>query len=167
MPLLDIYKMFNFPSGHCKNYWRLDSMFDNTCTGEYSRSLEDEEDYVSGWGGPNSTHSSGPWSHSDQSDLGTLPLWGNLAVYSGGGYVLQHYPSYQTAVSHQNTTFSHKWLDKYTRAVVAEFVIYNANANLFAVVSILMEMTATGSINKYLGCERVEFVQLFGKLCHI
>lgn len=40
--------------------------------------------------------------------------------------------------------FRNKWLDMYTRAVIVEFTVYNANVNLFCIVTLLLENTAAG-----------------------
>ena len=41
------------------------------------------------------------------------------------------------------------WLDRYTRAIFSEFAIYNANTNLFCVVTLLFEQLPTGSFTPY------------------
>ena len=41
------------------------------------------------------------------------------------------------------------WLDRYTRALFSEFAIYNANTNLFCVVTLLFEQLPTGSLSPY------------------
>lgn len=41
------------------------------------------------------------------------------------------------------------WLDRYTRAIFSEFAIYNANTNLFCVVTLLFEQLPTGSLTPY------------------
>ena len=41
------------------------------------------------------------------------------------------------------------WLDRYTRAIFSEFAIYNANVNLFCVVTLLFEQLPTGSLTPY------------------
>ena len=38
------------------------------------------------------------------------------------------------------------WLDLYTRAVLVEFTVYNANVNLFSNVILMFEMPSTGGI---------------------
>lgn len=43
-----------------------------------------------------------------------------------------------------NILRSQRWLDVRTRAVVAEFTLYNANVNLFASVIMLAEWLPTG-----------------------
>lgn len=40
--------------------------------------------------------------------------------------------------------FRNKWLDGYTRAVFVEFTVYNANVNLFCIVTLLLETAAVG-----------------------
>lgn len=42
-----------------------------------------------------------------------------------------------------------RWLDRYTRAIFSEFAIYNANTNLFCVVTLLFEQLPTGSLTSY------------------
>ena len=44
---------------------------------------------------------------------------------------------------------ANRWLDRYTRAVFSEFAIYNANVNLFCVVTLLFEQLPTGSLTPY------------------
>lgn len=38
----------------------------------------------------------------------------------------------------------HDWYDKYTRAIFIEFTVYNANVNLFSVVTLLVETPTFG-----------------------
>lgn len=40
--------------------------------------------------------------------------------------------------------FRNKWLDMYTRAIFVEFNVYNANVNLFCIITLLFETTALG-----------------------
>ena len=47
------------------------------------------------------------------------------------------------------TLEANRWLDRYTRAVFSEFAIYNANVNLFCVVTLLFEQLPTGSLTPY------------------
>lgn len=45
--------------------------------------------------------------------------------------------------------FKNRWLDVYTRAIFVEFTVYNANVNLFCIVTLLLETSAVGKV-KYL-----------------
>lgn len=47
------------------------------------------------------------------------------------------------------TLNANNWLDRYTRAIFSEFAIYNANVNLFSVVTLLFEQLPTGSLTPY------------------
>lgn len=40
--------------------------------------------------------------------------------------------------------FNNVWLDTFTRAVFVEFTVYNANVNLFCIVSLMFETNALG-----------------------
>lgn len=40
--------------------------------------------------------------------------------------------------------FRNRWLDSHTRAIFVEFTVYNANVNLFCVVTLLFESAAVG-----------------------
>ena len=40
--------------------------------------------------------------------------------------------------------YSNTWMDTYTRAVFVEFTVYNANVNLFCIVTLILETTAIG-----------------------
>lgn len=41
--------------------------------------------------------------------------------------------------------YDNKWIDVYTQAVFVEFTVYNANVNLFCIVTLMFETTATGT----------------------
>lgn len=40
--------------------------------------------------------------------------------------------------------FDNTWLDSLTRAVVAEFTVYNANVNVFCIITLTLETSALG-----------------------
>lgn len=61
--------------------------------------------------------------------------------------MFEHHPLHGTAKAQQRALFSQKWLDRYTRAVATEFVVYNAHANMFGFVNLLMEMPNSGAIS--------------------
>lgn len=41
--------------------------------------------------------------------------------------------------------YDNTWIDVYTQAVFVEFTVYNANVNLFCIVTLMFETTATGA----------------------
>lgn len=40
--------------------------------------------------------------------------------------------------------YDNTWLDVYTRAILVEFTVYNANVNLFCIATLMLESTAVG-----------------------
>lgn len=46
--------------------------------------------------------------------------------------------------------FKKKWLDGYTRTIFVEFTVYNANVNLFCIVTLLLETNAIGEDERLL-----------------
>ncbi|XP_029980234.1 polycystic kidney disease protein 1-like 2 [Sphaeramia orbicularis] len=119
------------------------------CYGPYSWDLEDSGSYDPGWNrSVNRNASTGhvsPWTYQTQAQLRAQPVWGNLELYRGGGFVAELGPTSQNASSVLEDLFRNKWLDMHTRAVFAEFTVYNANVNLFCIVTLLFENTATGA----------------------
>jgi len=56
--------------------------------------------------------------------------------------------------------FRNTWLDVYTRAVFAEFTVYNANVNLFCIVTLLLETTAVGKVECNITQSRLTWLQI-------
>lgn len=44
---------------------------------------------------------------------------------------------------------SNGWIDRYTRAIFAEFTIYNAQTNFFSVITLLSEILPTGGYHHH------------------
>lgn len=53
---------------------------------------------------------------------------------------------------------SQKWIDRYTRAVFAEFTIYNAETNFFCVITLLSEILPTGG---YYHSPKIQTIRLY------
>ncbi|XP_062900047.1 polycystin-1-like protein 1 isoform X3 [Mobula hypostoma] len=52
-----------------------------------------------------------------------------------------------------------KWIDRYTRAVIVEFTLYNPPTNLFTIVSLLAELPPSGGILSLVHIESVRIYQ--------
>ncbi|XP_048575351.1 uncharacterized protein LOC5511746 isoform X2 [Nematostella vectensis] len=135
-----------------------------SCNDFYSSDEEERGMLLPGWKEPvvavNSTPPPIPasrqktaWQYQTGEELKTFPYWGQKATYSAGGYVQVFPPStaknYDKAQALADALNENDWLDKYTRAVFTEFSIYNANSNLFCVVTLLIEQLPTGGIFKF------------------
>ncbi|VDN20051.1 unnamed protein product [Dibothriocephalus latus] len=74
------------------------------------------------------------------------PRWGQLAWYSGGGYVHEMRGSSEKLLSQVKTLQETGWLDDRTRAIIIEFAVYNPAVHLFGMVNIMFELPGTGGI---------------------
>ncbi|XP_030437861.1 polycystic kidney disease protein 1-like 3 [Gopherus evgoodei] len=100
-----------------------------------------------GWGPPGQSRGAQDsiWVNHGAESLGEYPVWGQLSLYPGGGY-LAHLG---TNSSHAHSVLQHlersQWLDGCSCAIFVEFTVYNANVNLFCVVTLLLETPGTGA----------------------
>ncbi|CAL8240515.1 unnamed protein product [Merluccius merluccius] len=122
------------------------------CRAPYSWEREDLGSYDPRWRGrtttPGDNGSDGqvsPWTYQRPEDLRAHTIWGNAAVYRAGGFAADLGPDLRNASIVLEYLFSNTWLDSYTRAVFVEFTAYNANVNLFCIVTLILETTATGA----------------------
>ncbi|KAH0619745.1 hypothetical protein JD844_000691 [Phrynosoma platyrhinos] len=92
------------------------------------------------WGPPGrAVQEAGAWVYQSESTLQEYPIWGRFTLYPGSGYLA----NLGTNASHANRVLRHlaryHWLDRGTRAVFVELVVYNANVNLFCAVTLILE----------------------------
>ncbi|NXO04337.1 PK1L2 protein, partial [Rhinopomastus cyanomelas] len=118
------------------------------CHAPYSLQSEDTLDYGEHWNSSvfdNSSDLSSAWQYQSQAKLRGQPSWGKLAVYRGGGYVIHLGTDPKNASRILQYLFDNVWLDTFTRAVFVEFTVYNANVNLFCIISLMFETNALGA----------------------
>ncbi|NWI57222.1 PK1L2 protein, partial [Calyptomena viridis] len=118
------------------------------CHAPYSLQTEDTSVYGEHWNTSafdNSSHLSSAWQYQSQSKLRGNPSWGKLATYGGGGYVIHLGTEPENASRILQYLFNNVWLDTFTRAVFVEFTVYNANVNLFCIISLMFESNALGA----------------------
>ncbi|KAF7242705.1 Polycystic kidney disease protein 1-like 2, partial [Varanus komodoensis] len=118
------------------------------CHAAYSFDTEDMADYGARWNISsldNTSELSSAWQYQGQSKLRGQATWGKLAVYRGGGYVVHLGTDSCNASRILQYLFNNTWLDTFTRAVFIEFTVYNANVNLFCIVSLMFETSALGA----------------------
>ncbi|CAK6964402.1 polycystic kidney disease protein 1-like 2 [Scomber scombrus] len=115
------------------------------CFASYSWEVEDTGSYDPGWNHSLRDNISmstfGPWEYQTEAHLRAYPVWGHTVLYRGGGFVAELGPNSQNASSTLEHLFTNKWLDTHTRAIFVEFTVYNANVNLFCIVTLLFETT--------------------------
>ncbi|NXE89116.1 PK1L2 protein, partial [Menura novaehollandiae] len=118
------------------------------CHAPYSLQTEDTSVYGEHWNTSVSDYSSdfsSAWQYQSQSKLRGHPSWGKFAIYSGGGYVIHLGTDPKNASRILQYLFNNIWLDTFTRAVFVEFTVYNANVNLFCIISLMFESNALGA----------------------
>ncbi|XP_037401275.1 polycystic kidney disease protein 1-like 2 [Pygocentrus nattereri] len=138
------------------------------CHAPYSWEVEDMGSYGPGWN--HSIHANmskmllTPWQYQTQSRLRAHPVWGGVALYRGGGFVVDLGPNRENASSLLQYLFDNIWLDVYTRAIFVEFTVYNANVNLFCIVTLMFETTAVGAFQYRSELQSVRLYQSTGGL---
>ncbi|KAM9366988.1 polycystin-1-like protein 2 [Symphorus nematophorus] len=138
------------------------------CHAPYSWELEDMGSYSPGWspvvGDNASLNLPSPWTYQSQSKLRTLPIWGRAKLYRGGGFVVDLGPDLQNSTRSLQYLYDNTWFNVYTQAVFVEFTVYNANVNLFCIVTLMLESTAIGAFQFHSELQSVRLYQSTGGL---
>ncbi|XP_044184816.1 polycystic kidney disease protein 1-like 2 [Acropora millepora] len=85
-----------------------------------------------------------PWNYVPQEKLHGSPSWGFFDIYSGGGYVADLGYNKATASPLIDNLQKYGWIDRQTRAVVLEFVVYNGNTGYLSISSFYYEILPIG-----------------------
>ena len=97
------------------------------------------------------------WSHQSMLELRGFPYSGTIAVYSGNGYAANLGYDQITAYTVIADLHSNGWITKQTRAVFVEFTVYNANTNLFGIISVLIEFPSSSGVVTKLELQAARF----------
>lgn len=111
------------------------------CFAPYSPSVEDKR--------PFRVMNGSAWEFSTASELGGRNFYGRMADYEGGGYTKLLADSAADTQKIIADLKSNLWLDRGTRAVFIDFTVYNANINLFCIITLVLEYPATGGCIPY------------------
>uniref|UniRef100_A0A3Q1B684 Polycystic kidney disease 1 like 2a n=1 Tax=Amphiprion ocellaris TaxID=80972 RepID=A0A3Q1B684_AMPOC len=138
------------------------------CHAPYSWELEDMGSYGLGWsrsvGDNASVNHNSPWTYRSQSKLRAYPIWGSVRLYRGGGFVVDLGPDLQNSSRILQYLYDNTWIDVYTQAIFVEFTVYNANVNLFCIVTLMLETTAIGAFQFRSELQSVRLYQSTGGL---
>ncbi|XP_074649070.1 polycystin-2-like [Tubulanus polymorphus] len=133
---------------------RLDRLFGDVCRPSYSMFSQEEGNYKAGWipvnkSDPNDKPDYG-FGYSSAWKLKGSPTSGKFATYSGGGYVVNLGTQPKQALRTLKTIKAGNWLDKNTRCIIIEFLLYNNNVRLYGVAFLLVEfLNSGGAFTKY------------------
>ncbi|XP_070540748.1 polycystin-1-like protein 2 [Ptychodera flava] len=119
------------------------------CNVEYSESSADRGVYDVGWLGVNTTEQVPellPWTYAEDIPLVLMGYDTIFSQYGDGGYTVHLDEAFGDAVIAIHSLWTHLWLDRSTRAVVIDWLVYCANLNLYGLVVVPFEFPTTGGI---------------------
>ncbi|XP_041369324.1 polycystic kidney disease protein 1-like 2 [Gigantopelta aegis] len=119
------------------------------CLTPFTFGAEDTRTYNENWENETAVNGSSMWSYQPGRQLDTLPTMGKLAIYPGGGYVVQLPRNVSLARERLDDIQQTAWIDEYTRAVFVEFTLFNPNVQLFTMVILMFEYSNTGFVMPY------------------
>ncbi|XP_038069881.1 polycystic kidney disease protein 1-like 2 [Patiria miniata] len=138
------------------------------CTLSYSQDTEDTDTYNKSWTEPFDDLTANG-SYLEQQDIWRYQhnvassLWGHVTSYGGGGYVVILGLNQTVARQVLMDLMADHWLDEHTKALAVEWTVYNANTNLFVVVTFLTEIMASGGFVKTTHIQAVRFYRYVAK----
>ncbi|XP_033630938.1 polycystic kidney disease protein 1-like 2 [Asterias rubens] len=121
------------------------------CRAPYSITDEEDVDFDEGWKAVN--QSAKPnykvqplavWKYHSWYNISSFPYLGKHALYNGGGYLADLGISPEESLRVAAYLRENMWVDQYTRAVFMEFVVYNANINMYTTSFLLVEFLPQG-----------------------
>lgn len=118
---------------------------------------EEKKSFEPGWKVIAQNDTNDEYRYRTSKELDGLPFFATRDMYSGGGYL---FPLRGTPEKLQQEMFrleKSDWIDERTRAVFAEFSAYNAQVNLFGVMTIVAEFLPGGGIVPFY---RLEVIRL-------
>ncbi|XP_036950669.1 polycystic kidney disease protein 1-like 2 isoform X1 [Acanthopagrus latus] len=138
------------------------------CHAPYSWELEDMGSYGPGWSHYVADNASvdlnSPWAYQSQGKLRAYPIWGSVKLYRGGGFVVDLGSDSLNSSKTLQHLHDNTWFDMYTQAIFVEFTVYNANVNLFCIVTLMLETTAIGAFQFRSELQSVRLYQSTGGL---
>ncbi|XP_071823907.1 polycystin-1-like protein 2 isoform X6 [Apostichopus japonicus] len=119
------------------------------CGSRYTLQSKDTRGYNRSWHKSQSvTPEQGkldPWTYRE--DI-SLPFKGKVTFYDEGGYVWYLGDTMDNAEGQVQQMKLSRWLDTNTRAIFVDWTVFNANINMFGVVTCLLETPAGGGMLK-------------------
>ncbi|XP_077985128.1 polycystin-1-like protein 2 [Glandiceps talaboti] len=125
--------------------------FVKQCEVDYDISdTEDRQLYGDSWAplndsftAPNNPYAL-PWLYASAEELDGGSLYGRITWYGGGGYTAEFGSTIEKAYDMVDYLEKTNWLDPLTRAVILEFTLYNAQTDLFSMVTLIAEFPSVG-----------------------
>ena len=96
--------------------------------------------------------------HMSASSLDNYPYMTDLSTYLGDGYVFNLAGSLNELQSNLTLLQKLNWIDKQTRAIFIQFLLFNPNINMFAYLNILFEILPSGNM---INSIQIDTIKLF------
>ncbi|KAG5861355.1 hypothetical protein JTB14_025901 [Gonioctena quinquepunctata] len=107
-------------------------------------------DFSEGWGNINESNKFARmnwiWKYQTHQIAGTSDYDGEFATYPGGGYIATLGRTWKNSLTNMNYFHRNDWIDRYTRCLFLEFLMYSPNSNLFQSVRVAFELAYTGLV---------------------
>ncbi|KAG7163311.1 Location of vulva defective 1-like [Homarus americanus] len=119
------------------------------CSGRRSWDPEETRNFCDGWSALETSKSScqrEEFRYKTAAEFETYSMEGKLGYYSGGGYEIKLNGPQEDDLNKLKKLQKLRWIDKYTRAVMLEFSVFNVNVNLFSTCTIIAEFNEGGGI---------------------
>ena len=139
----------------------------NTCFSDSFFQM-DSKDYSVNWTSFNSSYipdidmlnTYKSFQHMSASSLDNYPYMTDFNTYLGDGYVFNLTGSLNELQSNLTLLQKLNWIDKQTRAIFIQFLLFNPNINMFAYLNILFEILPSGNM---INSIQINTIQLFAK----
>ena len=142
---------FSFSTESCINLRQSPPQLNisGTCYVSFSYDAEETRDFGENWKTESTDDVKSIWRYHSHAELNTIPLVGRLAIYPGGGYIIELPRNPLDAQDLMENVRKTKWIDEKTRVVFLEFTLFNPNVQLFTVLILLFEYSTTGFVFPY------------------
>lgn len=164
--LIGVFRMrqHRVVSSLCPRKWRIPNRTE--CYEEFRKSSADRRNYDPGWK-PYSNfliqefpRTLGPWIYQDWRESKSMPCYGSLATYPGGGYISNLGRSLVNSRKILNYLQNNSWFDGHTRVVIIEGVLYGIDANIFNIVQLIAEQTVYGTYKLQLNIRSLKLMNM-------
>ncbi|XP_066271637.1 polycystin-1-like protein 2 [Branchiostoma lanceolatum] len=120
------------------------------CNVDYTQHNEEKRSFQPGWQLDSTINHTlinedlveSPWVY--QNPNNGLSTAAEMSSYDSGGYVAELSDSHEAALDAIEELEKSNWIDRYTRAIVVEFTLFNANVNFFSTLTYVVEFPNTG-----------------------
>ncbi|CAF3593691.1 unnamed protein product [Rotaria sp. Silwood1] len=134
--------------------------FTQECYAEYTVDKEDQDSF-----GNNSLNifTSDAWNYTSAKQTRTSAHAGVVSEYGGGGFVQLFTRNANTTIEILRELQRNSWINRGTRAIFFDVIVYNPNINLFCHIRLLAEYPSSGGAITSTSIRAVKLIRIFNK----